>query len=45
VAARRTELAALWQQARLAADADADAAVAPLARELEGIARGLLARL
>lgn len=43
VEARRTELAALWQQARSARDAGE--AVAPLARELEEIARGLLARV
>ena len=43
VAARREELGGLWQQARAAADGGA--AVAPLARELEGIARGLLARV
>jgi len=44
VEARRAELAAHWQRARNAADAG-DAVVAPLARELEEIARGLLARL
>ena len=43
VAARRAELAVLWQQARGAADAPAVAA--PLGRELESIARGLLSRL
>jgi hypothetical protein len=42
VEARRAELAAHWQRARTGGD---DTAVAPLARELEGIARGLLARL
>lgn len=42
-AARETVLAALWQQARSAPSADD--AIAPIARELEGIARGLLARL
>jgi hypothetical protein len=43
VAARRPQLAALWQQARTAGDGSA--AVAALAFELEGIARGLLGRL
>lgn len=43
VAARRAELATLWQQARSAGE-EADV-VAPLARELEEIARGLLARV
>lgn len=43
VEARRTELVARWQQARAASDPAA--AVAPLARELEAIAGGLLARL
>ena len=43
VEARSEELAALWQQAR--AGLDEAGAVAPLGRELEGIARGLLARL
>jgi hypothetical protein len=41
VAARREELAPLWSQARV----DAEAAVQPLARQLEAMARGLLARL
>ena len=44
VEARRGELAAHWQRARTAPDAG-DAALAPLARELEDIARGLLTRL
>lgn len=43
VEARRGELAALWQQARSAADGAT--AVTPLARELEELARGLLARV
>jgi hypothetical protein len=43
VATRRAELAALWQQARTAMDPEA--CVAPLAGELEGLARGLLARV
>jgi hypothetical protein len=43
VEARRGELAALWQQARAAADGAT--VVAPLGRELEGIARSLLGRL
>jgi hypothetical protein len=43
VEARSEELASLWQQART--EADAGATAAPLGRELEGIARGLLARL
>jgi hypothetical protein len=43
VEARRAVLAALWQQARDAADGATVAAA--LGRELEGIARGLLARL
>lgn len=43
VEARSEELAALWQQARSADDGTGT--VAPLGRELEGIARGLLARL
>jgi hypothetical protein len=43
VEARRTELAARWQHARLAAEASA--AVAPMAGELETLARGLLARV
>ncbi|MBE7368360.1 DUF3482 domain-containing protein [Ramlibacter pallidus] len=43
VAARRNELAATWQQARQAADPAAS--VAAVARELEAVARGLLARL
>jgi hypothetical protein len=43
VASRRPVLAELWQQVRAAADAQL--ASAPLARELEGIARGLLARV
>lgn len=44
VAARRPVLAELWQQLRVAND-DAQQASAALTRELEGIARGLLARL
>jgi hypothetical protein len=40
VETRRAELAALWQQTRQATDASG--AVGPLARELEGLARGLL---
>lgn len=43
IAAREPVLAALWQQARSAPTAED--AVAPVARELEGIARGLLARV
>lgn len=43
VEARRPELVQRWQQARGAPDAAA--AVAPLATELESLARGLLARL
>ncbi|MBK6009145.1 DUF2868 domain-containing protein [Ramlibacter ginsenosidimutans] len=43
VAARRPVLGELWQQLRVADDAQF--ASAALARELEGIARGLLARL
>ena len=43
VEARHAELAAHWQKARTSEDGDA--AAAPLARELEEIARGLLARL
>lgn len=43
VEARRAELAALWQQART--DHDASLAVAPLASELEGVARAVLPRL
>jgi hypothetical protein len=43
IAARESVLAALWQQARSAPSAED--AVAPVARELEGIARGLLARV
>jgi hypothetical protein len=43
VASRRPVLAELWQQVRAAADAQL--ASGPLARELEGIARGLLARV
>jgi hypothetical protein len=43
VAARRAELAALWQQARHASDAAT--VVPPLARQLEELARGLLARV
>lgn len=42
VEARRAELAACWQQARIAGDPAT--AVTPLALELEAIARGLLAR-
>jgi hypothetical protein len=44
VEARRGELAAHWQRARTAGD-PGDAVIGPLAGELEGIARGLLARL
>lgn len=44
VETRRAELAAHWQRARTAEDAG-DALLAPLARELEEVARGLLARL
>jgi len=43
VEARRGELSALWQQARVAADADEP--VGAVAGELEALARGLLARL
>jgi hypothetical protein len=43
VEARRTELAACWQQARHAAEPSA--AVAPMAGELEALARGLLSRV
>jgi hypothetical protein len=43
VEARRAELAQRWQQARQAPEGSA--AVAPIASELEGIARGLLGRL
>jgi hypothetical protein len=43
VESRRAELAQLWQSARTAADGAE--AVPPLAGELEGVARGLLARL
>jgi hypothetical protein len=43
VEARRAELAGWWQQARGAADGSD--VIALLARELEGIARGLLARV
>ncbi|HEX7890057.1 MAG TPA: DUF2868 domain-containing protein [Ramlibacter sp.] len=43
VEARRMELAARWQQARIAGDPAT--AVSPLAFELEEIARGLLARV
>ena len=43
VEARRMELSALWQQARQASDETATAGA--LARELESLARGLLARL
>lgn len=43
VAARRPALADLWQQARVAVEAEP--ASAPLARELEDVARGLLTRL
>jgi len=42
VESRRAELAALWQQARQAADAAT--VMGPLAAELDGIARGLLAQ-
>jgi hypothetical protein len=44
VEARRAELAAHWQRARSAAEGG-DAVVAPLARELQELARGLLARV
>jgi hypothetical protein len=44
VEARRSELSGHWQHARTGGDAG-DAALAPLAQELEGIARGLLARV
>lgn len=43
VAVRETVLASLWQQARSAPVAED--AVGPVARELEGLARGLLARV
>jgi hypothetical protein len=43
VEGRRPELAQLWHSARTAADGAQ--AVAPLAAELEGVARSLLARL
>jgi hypothetical protein len=44
VEARRAELSAQWQRARLADDAG-DALLAPVTRELEQVARGLLGRL
>lgn len=44
VASRRDALAALWAQARSAVPGDGEA-VAPLARELGSLMRGLLARL
>jgi hypothetical protein len=43
VEARRAALAGCWQQAREAADGAS--VVPPLARELEAIARGVLARV